>query len=57
MTELQLKIRRLAHRVSSLKKGGKDVTALTDELAKLRAQRKEELAAGKAAKAAPETEG
>ena len=51
MTELQLKIRRLAHRVSVLKKGGKDSSADASELASLRAQRKEELAAEKAAKA------
>lgn len=51
MTELQLKIRRLAHRVSALKKGGKDSSADASELASLRAQRKEELAAEKAAKA------
>lgn len=52
MTELQLKIRRLAHRVSALKKGGKDSSAVVTELTQLRAQRKEELAAEKAAKAA-----
>ena len=51
MTELQLKIRRLAHRVSALKKGGKDASADAAELTSLRAQRKEELAAEKAAKA------
>lgn len=56
MTELQLKVRRLAHKVSALKKGGKDVSADAAELARLRAQRKEELAAEKAAKAAAKTE-
>lgn len=56
MTELQLKIRRLAHKVSALKKGGKDISADAAELARLRAQRKEELAAEKAAKAAAKTE-
>lgn len=57
MTELQLKIRRLAHRVSALKKGGKDAAAVVAELTQLRAQRKEELAAEKAAKAPAKTEG
>lgn len=57
MTELQLKIRRLAHRVSALKKGGKDSSAVVTELTQLRAQRKEELAAEKAAKAAGKKEG
>lgn len=57
MTELQLKIRRLAHRVSALKKAGKDVSAVVAELTKLRAMRKEELAASKgAAKPAGEPE-
>lgn len=56
MTELQLKIRRLAHRVSALKKGGKDASADASELASLRAQRKEELEAEKAAKAKVKTE-
>jgi len=49
MTELQLKIRRLAHRVSALKKGGKDTAAVVAELTQLRAQRKEEHAAEKKA--------
>lgn len=57
MTELQLKIRRLAHRVSALKKGGKDPAAVVAELTQLRAQRKEELAAEKAAKAPAKKEG
>lgn len=42
MTELQLKIRRLAHRVSALKKANKDFLALSTELSNLRAQRSEE---------------
>lgn len=49
MTELQLKIRRLAHHVSVLKKGGKDFSAPLAELTTLRAQRKEEHAAEKKA--------
>lgn len=57
MTELQLKIRRLAHRVSALKKGGKDASAVVAELTQLRAQRKEELTAEKASKAPAKTEG
>ena len=57
MTELQLKIRRLAHRVSALKKGGKDTAAVAAELTQLRAQRKEELAAEKAAKGPAKKEG
>lgn len=57
MTELQLKIRRLAHRVSALKKGGKDAAAVVAELAQLRAQRKEEHAAEKASKAPAKKEG
>lgn len=47
MTELQLKIRRLAHRVSALKKSGKDFSAPLAELTTLRVQRKEEHAAEK----------
>lgn len=47
MTELQLKIRRLAHRVSALKKSGKDFSAPLAELTTLRGQRKEEHAAEK----------
>lgn len=49
MTELQLKIRRLAHRVSALKKNGKDFSAPLAELTQLRAQRKEEHTAEKKA--------
>lgn len=49
MTELQLKIRRLAHRVSALKKSGKDFSAPLAELTTLRGQRKEEHAAEKKA--------
>lgn len=56
MTELQLKIRRLAHKVSALKKGGKDTAAAVSELTQLRAQRKEEHAAEKAAKASKKAE-
>lgn len=59
MTELQLKIRRLAHRVSTLKKKGKE-----EELAKtlaviteLRAQRKDECVAERAAAKAKKAEG
>ena len=51
MTELQLKIRRLAHRVSVLKKAGKDSAAAAAELAQLRAQRKTEHAGEKKEKA------
>lgn len=47
MTELQLKIRRLAHRVSALKKSGKDFSAPLAELTTLRGQRKEEHATEK----------
>lgn len=50
MTELQLKIRRLAHKVSALKKSGKDTAAVLAELTPLREQRKAERAAEKAAK-------
>lgn len=53
MTELQLKIRRLAHRVSALKKSGKDFSAPLAELTTLRGQRKEEHAAEKKAAEAP----
>ena len=47
MTELQLKIRRLAHRVSAFKKKGKDISAVAAELEQLRAQRKAEGASEK----------
>ena len=47
MTDLQLKIRRLAHRVSALKKNGKDFSAPLAELTQLRAQRKTEHAGEK----------
>lgn len=56
MTDLQLKIRRLAHRVSALKKNGKDFSAPLAELTALRAQRKEEHAAEKKEKADKELE-
>jgi len=52
MTELQLKIRKLAHKASTLKKAGKDTAAVLAELTPLREQRKAERAAEKAAKAA-----
>lgn len=51
MTDLQLKIRRLAHRVSALKKNGKDFSAPLAELTQLRAQRKTEHAGEKKEKA------
>ena len=51
MTELQLKIRKLTHKLSTLKKGGKDTSQVLAELTSLRAQRKAEAAAEKAAKA------
>lgn len=47
MTELQLKIRRLVHRVSAFKKKGKDFSAVAAELEQLRAQRKAEGASEK----------
>lgn len=56
MTELQLRIRRLAHRVSALKKNGKDISAPMAELTQLRDQRKEEHTAEKAAKAPKKAE-
>ena len=49
MTELQLKIRKLAHKVSALKKAGKDTAAVLAELTPLREQRKAERAAEKKA--------
>ena len=51
MTELQLKIRKLAHKMSTLKKAGKDTSAVLAELAPLREQRKAERAAEKKEKA------
>jgi hypothetical protein len=51
MTDLQLKIRRLAHRVSALKKNGKDFSAPLAELTQLRAQRTIEHAGEKKEKA------
>ena len=51
MTELQLKIRKLAHKVSTFKKAGKDTAAILAELTPLREQRKAERAAEKAVKA------
>jgi len=51
MTELQLKIRKLTHKLSTLKKGGKDTSQVLAELTPLREQRKAERAAEKAAKA------
>lgn len=51
MTDLQLKIRRLAHHVSALKKNGKDFSAPLAELTGLRAQRKAEHAGEKKEKA------
>ena len=51
MTDLQLKIRRLAHRVSALKKNGKDFSAPLAELTQLRSQRKTEHAGEKKEKA------
>lgn len=50
MTELQLKIRKLAHKVSTLKKAGKDTAPILAELTPLREQRKAERAAEMAAK-------
>ena len=51
MTELQLKIRRLAHRVSTLKKKGKEeeLAKTLTEITELRAQRKDECVAERAA--------
>lgn len=51
MTDLQSKIRRLAHRVSNLKRIGKDFSAPLAELTQLRAQRKTEHAGEKKEKA------
>lgn len=51
MTELQLKIRKLAHKLSSLKKAGKDTAGVLAELTPLREQRQAERAAEKASKA------
>lgn len=56
MTDLQLKIRRLAHHVSALKKNGKDFSAQLAELTDLRAQRKAEQANEKKEKAAEKEE-
>ena len=56
MTDLQLKIRRLAHRVSALKKNGKDFSAPLAELTQLRAQRKAEHAGEKKEKAGKKAE-
>lgn len=42
MTELQLQIRRLAHKASALKKRGKDTTEVLKLLGDLRAARKDE---------------
>ena len=50
MTELQLKIRKLTHKLSTLKKAGKDTSQVLAELTPLRAQRKAEAAAEKAVK-------
>ena len=47
MTELQLKIRRLAHKVSAMKKHGKDASVDITELTSLREQRKTEREAEK----------
>lgn len=56
MTDLQLKIRCLAHRVAALKKNGKDFSAQLAELTELRAQRKAEQANEKKEKAAEKAE-
>lgn len=53
MTELQLKIRKLTHKVSALKKAGKDPAMIIAELEALRGQRKAERAATKAKTQAP----
>lgn len=53
MTELQLKIRKLTHKVSTLKKAGKDPATIIAELEPLRTQRKAERAAAKAKIQAP----
>ena len=56
MTDLQLKIRRLAHVVSAGKKANKDVATLQAELEQLRAQRKAERAGEKKEKAGKKAE-
>lgn len=58
MTELQLKIRRLAHRVSTLKKKGKEeeLAKTLAEITELRAQRKDECVAERAAAKAKKSE-
>lgn len=44
MTDLQLRIRRLTHKATRLRKLGKDTAAVAAELAELRRQRAEEKA-------------
>lgn len=53
MTELQLKIRKLTHKLSTFKKAGKDTAAIIAELEPLRAQRKAERTATKTKTQAP----
>lgn len=53
MTELQLKIRKLTHKVSAFKKAGKDPAPIIAELETLRGQRKAEREAAKANVQAP----
>lgn len=54
MTELQLRIRRLAHKATCLRKLGKDVSAVSAELAELRRQRATEKSRPKVAEAVTE---